>query len=292
MKILVIGASGLVGGHCYNVFKQNGWDVKGTHINYQTAYTSFFNPSDEDIDTNTILKDFDPNIIVHCGALTNVDYCETHEEESFHSTVESVNRLVAYCQQKDVHLVYISTDYVFDGVSGPYYEDAVVNPINVYGKHKYLAEQKVSTLKRHTIVRVTNVYGEEDRAKNFVERLVIWLTTGEEKKLNLPLDQFATPIYAGDIARMLLLLLQDGKRGIYHFGSTDYYTRVQLAEKVKSYYKENNYVKIVGVATAVLNQPAKRPLNGGLLNNKFSKEYPYFNFTSVDSYIIRKSVLK
>jgi dTDP-4-dehydrorhamnose reductase len=103
----------------------------------------------------------------------------------------------------------------------------------------------------------------------------------------MPHDQFATPVYAGDIARMLYLLLRDGKNGIYNLSSTDYYNRHQLAKKVKSYFPLNTSVQLKNVTTNELKQAAVRPLNGGLLNIKFTLEYPDFQFTNIDSFINR-----
>lgn len=286
MKVLIVGASGLVGSHCYNFFSSNGDETIGTHVNFSTPDTVYFNPSESQFEDNLNLLGFKPDVIVHCGALTNVDYCELNQDESYASTVQSVINLVGYCKENKSKLVYISTDYVFDGILGPYTEEADVNPINIYGKHKLLAEQYVSTLDDFIIARITNVYGEEARAKNFIERLLVWLSTNENKILNLPYDQFATPVYAGDLARMLYNLVRDGKCGIYHLSSSDYYTRYQLANKIKSYFLLNTSVQIVSVATVSLGQAARRPLYGGLLNIKFILEYPDFAFTNVDEYVL------
>jgi dTDP-4-dehydrorhamnose reductase len=285
MKVLIVGASGLVGSHCYQFFMSKGFECIGTHINYVTPNTVYFNPSSSDFDKNIQSLNFVPDIIVHCGALTNVDYCELHPEESYESTVLSAINLASYCKNSNCKLVYLSTDYVFDGLEGPYGEDSAVNPINVYGQHKLMAENYLRGLGNFIIARITNVYGEEARAKNFIERLLIWLQTNENKVISLPYDQFATPIYAGDIARMLFNLLIDNKFGIYHLSSTDYYTRYQLAAKIKASFTENVSVVITSNSTDSLKQPAKRPLRGGMLNNKFIMEYPEFMFTSVDTYI-------
>lgn len=286
MKILIVGASGLVGSHCVNALKNDSHEVIGTYLNFQTPETVYFDPlssSDKSLNINHIK----PEIIIHCGALTNVDYCENNEEESKIATVSSTEALVNYCKQNNVKLVYISTDYVFDGEQGPYQEEAITNPINVYGKHKLEAELLVKSLDKYLIIRVTNVYGEEERSKNFIARLAIWLKNNETKKLDLPIDQFATPVYAGDIARMLSRLISDYKTGIYNLSSTDYYDRYRLALKVKSYFPDNTSVSLNPVQTHNLNQAAKRPLNGGLLNIKFIQQYPDFEFSNVDSFMNR-----
>lgn len=284
MKILIIGASGLVGSHCTHVLKNEHHDVVGTHLNFQTPETVYYDPLSVS-EKNLQLDNVKPDVIIHCGALTNVDYCENNEKESEIATVLSTKVLVDYCNKNNAKLVYLSTDYVFDGEQGPYPESSPTNPINVYGKHKLEAELLVKSIDKYIIARITNVYGEEERSKNFIARLVIWLQQNEVKKLDLPIDQFATPVYAGDIARMLLCLIRDDKTGIYNLSSTDYYNRYHLALKVKSFFRDNTSVTLNPVQTAHLNQAAKRPLNGGLLNIKFIQQYPDFEFSNVDSFL-------
>lgn len=285
MKVAVIGASGLVGSHCMNIMSENGIEVLGTHFSFSTENTHYFNALEGNISEYFISKNFQPDLIIHCAALTNVDFCEKHPSESYEQTVAPTLNIVDYCNQFNIKIVYISTDYIFDGIDGPYSEMADVNPINIYGKHKLECELLVSTVKSNLILRITNVYGEEIRNKNFIARLIIQLINNEDKVLDLPKDQYATPIYAGDIAEMILILIKDNREGIYNLSSTDYYSRYQLAKKIKSYFLNNKSVLINPVETINTNQTAKRPLNGGLINNKFSNQYPYFQFTNVDSYI-------
>jgi len=287
MNIFVVGASGLVGSHCTKVFNSNNWLTLGTHLNYSTSETVHFDPLVDNLKDFFAFHNFVPDAIVHCAALTNVDFCENNVETSYNATVLSTTKIVEFCTKAEIPLAYISTDYVFDGKHGPYSEDASVNPLNVYGTHKLEAERLVSSLKRHLILRITNVYGEELRSKNFIARLMEDLVQQSEKTLNLPCDQFATPIYAGDIANMVFLLLRDQKNGLYHLGSTDYFSRYHLAIKVSTYFAKNKSVKFNPVQTINANQAAVRPLNGGLLNHKFLNEYPNFSPTNVDSYILK-----
>jgi len=287
MKIFIIGASGLVGSHCLSFFKSIGWEVLGTHLNFPTDDTEKFNFSSDDVEQ--FLKDFNfiPDAIVHCAALTNVDYCEHNIEESYSKTVFPTKKIVEYCQRNQTYLAYISTDYVFDGLKGPYTEEAPVNPLNIYGKHKLECEKEVSKLSNHLILRITNVYGEEERSKNFISRLVSDLQNGVQKSLNLPYDQFATPIYAGDIAKMIQRLIEDRKYGIYHLSGSDYYNRYQLAKKILSYFNDYKGLILNPIRTRNSDQVALRPLNGGLLNIKFINEYPEFTFENVDSFLLK-----
>lgn len=289
MKILIIGASGLVGGNCLKYFKEKGFEVLGTHFSFETEQTVFFDTLDIYNPKNKQIHDFKADVILNCGALTFVDYCEDHQEESYKLTVLSNKSVVDYAKENSAKYVYISTDYIFDGQSGPYLEDDKPNPISVYGKHKFEAEQYIyQQLENNCLVlRITNVYGDEIRNKNFIARIIEKAKNKEKISLKLPIDQYATPINAADIARALYLLLKDNHQGVFNISSTDYLNRCQLAERILSYFSDLD-VERDYVFTKELKQAADRPLQGGLKNLKFMSLYPDFNFTSVDNYLSSK----
>ncbi len=267
-----------------------GWEVVGTHLSYSTDATVFYNTLEPGHPDNFDVKAFAPDVIVHCGALTHVDYCESNPEESYEKTVQSTRNLIDLALACKAKFVFISTDYVFDGHNGPYREEASVNPLSVYGRHKLEAETlSLEALPDTLVLRVTNVYGDELRGKNFVARIVEQCREGKKLTLKLPYDQFANPTNAFDIARAMFVLLRDGKKGIYHIGGSDYMNRVELALRVISYFPGAAY-DLVPVSTAELQQPAARPLLGGFVKLKFASEYPDFLFGTVDSYL--QSLLK
>jgi dTDP-4-dehydrorhamnose reductase len=285
MKVFIAGASGLVGSNCLKHFTEQGWEVKGSHLSYALPETVYYNTLEPNHADNFDVVTYQPDVIVHCGALTHVDYCETHEEESYEKTVQSTINLIALSKQCNARFVFISTDYVFDGVNGPYREDAPVNPLGVYARHKLAAEQLSLKELQHTLVlRVTNIYGDEARGKNFVARIVDQCKNKQKLTLKLPYDQYASPTNAWDIARAMFVLLRDGKHGVYHIGGTDYMNRVELALRVLSYFPDAEY-DLIPMNTEELNQPANRPLLGGFVKAKFSSEYPDFLFGNIDSYM-------
>jgi dTDP-4-dehydrorhamnose reductase len=288
MKVFISGASGLVGGNCLKHFTEMGWEVVGSYFSFQTENTVFYDTLIPEHPGNFDVKEFAPDVIVHCGALTHVDYCEAHVEESYEKTVQSTINLIALAKECNSKMVYISTDYVFDGEHGPYREDAPVHPISVYAEHKLQAEQMVlKELPDALVLRVTNVYGDEVRGKNFVARIVDQCINKQKLTLKLPYDQYASPANAWDIARAMFVLLRDGKGGIYHIGGTDYVNRVELALRVLSYFPDAEY-ELIPISTADMKQPAARPLLGGFVKMKFSNEYPDFLFGNVDSYLQAK----
>lgn len=285
MRVFIIGASGLVGNNCMQYLRKNTQcDVVGSHYSFATIDTEYFNVFNPEAATFD-LDAFHPEVIIHTGALTHVDYCETHPDESFHNTVESTVSVLDLAGKYGALLVYISTDYVFDGSNGPYAEEDAVNPLSVYGRHKLQAENLIrAAMPEHLILRVTNVYGDEMRGKNFVAFLIREARKGEETVLRLPSDQYATPVNAWDIGRACSLLIQDGKRGLYHLSAGEYLSRVQVAEKVLQYFPDAR-LRIKAVTTKKLRQDAPRPLKGGLRNAKFLSEYPDFQFSTIDDYM-------
>lgn len=288
MKIFIAGASGLVGGNCLKHFRDQGHEVVGTHLSFGTADTVFYNTLEPAHPENFDVKAFGPDVIVHCGALTHVDYCEDHIEESYEKTVASTRALVDLSKACNARMVYISTDYVFDGTAGPYKEDGEIHPLNVYGRHKLEAEQMVlREIANSLVLRVTNVYGDEIRGKNFIARIINQCKEGQKLNLNLPKDQYASPVNAWDIARAMLVLLSDAHSGVFHIGSTDYMNRVELALRVLKYFPAAEY-ELKAIDTASLNQPAQRPLMGGFIKEKFSALYPEFLFGTVDEYVSGK----
>lgn len=285
MKVFIVGASGLVGSNCMQYFAAQGWDVKGSYFSYATEGTVFYNTLEPQHPENFEIKAWQPDVLVHCGALTHVDYCESNIEESYQKTVQSTINIIALAKESNARLVYISTDYVFDGKDGPYTEEAAINPLSVYARHKLEAEQLALAEVSNTLVlRVTNIYGHEARGKNFVSRIVQQCQEGQKLILKLPYDQFASPTNAMDIARAMFVLLRDAKSGIYHIGSTDYMNRVALALRVLQYFPKAEY-DLIPLSTAELNQPAARPLLGGFVTAKFSKEYPDFLFSNIDDFL-------
>lgn len=285
MKVFIVGASGLVGSNCMQHFAAQNWEVKGSYFSFPTEGTVFYNTLEPEHPDNFDIIAWQPDVLVHCGALTHVDYCEEHVDESYQKTVQSTINIIALAKQCKAKLVYISTDYVFDGKEGPYTEEAPLNPLSVYARHKLAAEQlALQELPDTLVLRVTNIYGHEVRGKNFVSRIVQQCKDKQKLTLKLPYDQFASPTNAFDIARAMFVLLQDQKKGIYHIGSTDYMNRVALALRVLKYFPNSEY-ELIPLSTAELNQPAARPLLGGFVTAKFSKEYPDFLFSNIDDFL-------
>ncbi|MBK7691720.1 MAG: SDR family oxidoreductase [Bacteroidetes bacterium] len=262
-----------------------GFEVVGSYFSFKTEGTFYFDTLNLSNPDNFDIRSFAPDVIIHCGALTHVDYCESHIEESFQKTVTSTRNLLQLATDIQAKFVYISTDYVFDGKAGPYHEEDCTQPLSVYAKHKLEAEQMVLLASpSHLVLRVTNVYGHEIRNKNFVSRIVSQCLAKESLSLNIPFDQYATPVNAMDVAKAMYLLLRDGHNGIFHIASTDFMNRVELSLRVLKYFPEATY-SLNPMSTERMQQPAARPLIGGLQKTKFSALYPEFLFSTVDDFV-------
>jgi dTDP-4-dehydrorhamnose reductase len=289
MKVLIIGASGLVGGNIFEYFSEvTNWELTGTYNSFPSDRLVYFDASDSS-NWSRIITDTSWDLIIHTGAMTHVDQCEVDPVRSEKLTVDSTHNLVNFSSKIASKFVYISTDYVFDGTSGPYSEGDNTNPLSVYGKHKLQSENIItSVLKDYLIIRITNVYGKEVRNKNLLSRIIQGVVTKNVGIYKMPFDQYSTPINAIDVARALLYLIKDDKKGLYHLASTDLVNRVQFLQKINFYIGKR--LTIVPVNSLDLNQSAKRPLRGGLLTGKFLSEYPNFEFSNMDSYL--KTILQ
>ena len=225
-------------------------------------------------DTATFLSRVAPSLVILASALTHVDYCEAHPEETHARNVTALEPIVAWCGGRGVPLVFFSTDYVFDGAAGPYDEDAPPRPINVYGRSKLEGERLVGTLPRHVVLRITNVFDVGHDTKNFLHRCVEHLR--DRRPLAVPGDQWATPTSAVWLAEQTLdlitrgaLLADPGPRTL-HVACDDLVSRLEFARRVAGRLGADASL-IEGRPTAALGQAAARPLRGGLRNDRLKR---------------------
>ena len=277
MNILVIGASGLVGSAIYK-FLINHYKVVGTYNKYKIKNFKHLDLTIS-IEKTNILNSIDWDVIVCCSALTDVDYCENYPNESYLHNVEAIKNLLNSNQKSKI--IYISTDYVFDGKKGPYSEKDLTNPISIYGKHKLIAENLImSHSDRNVVIRVTNVFGPEERNKNFLNRLLF--SNNFDKSL-VSSDQYATPIYSFDIAKLVKLIINTDGYGLYHLGGYEYVTRQDIIDLINNFSKKNILYETYTESNSV--QAARRPLLGGLRNLRIKNDFPEFKFMSLQMYL-------
>lgn len=237
MRVLVTGASGLLGAEVVERFRAANLEVVGTtrspHPLPSSPFTEERYGSAVSLDitrADAVRAVFDtvrPEIVVHCAALTNVDACEHQPQEAYRVNAFGAEVIASNCQRIGAVCVYISTDYVFDGSKRtPYHEYDAENPLSVYGRSKFAGEQAVRTLcPRHYIVRVAWLYGKQ--RKSFPQFVLEQARAGNSPPVIS--DQIGSPTYTADVADRLLQLIQTDCYGTYHLTNTEPVSRYEFA---------------------------------------------------------------
>ena len=259
MRTVVIGASGLVGGALRAVFP----DAIGTYFRSAVPGLEPLDITDAAA-VRAFVRTAAPTLILLPAAQPHVDRCETESAESERVNVEGTRNVAEAAAEAGARLVFFSTDYVFDGTAGPYPIDATPNPINVYGRHKLAAERIVGeTVPDHLIARACGVYGYQATGKNFVMALDRLARAGES--MRVPSDQWGTPTLADNMAAAVRELALSSHRGIVHPVGPDYLSRIDFARLAAEVFgHDTGFLR--PVTTPELNQPAARPLRGGVDN--------------------------
>ena len=272
LKIGVIGASGFVGGYARKSLRGNDIETIGTWYKHPEVGLVQLDVSDK-VACEMFLRKGKFDAVIVTAAQANVDWCENHAEESYYFNTLPMANLASIMNSSiefaSIHLIFVSTDYVFDGENGPYTEKDIPNPLNVYGAHKLEAEKHVLSV-GGTVVRTTWVYGYEKNPKNFVARLVQQLREGNTVKV--PVDQISSPTYVEDLAKGLVDIALSGLRGLYHV--SEVMSRYDFAQQIVQQFRLEP-VLIKPVYTADLGQVARRPLKSGLISIKNEKNFDY-----------------
>lgn len=254
MKILVTGCKGMLGRELVSVFSED-YTVRGIDVDEADI-------TDREKIIATI-ETIAPDLIIHTAAYTDVDGCEKNVGIAYRVNGVGTQNVAIACRQIDATLVYISTDFVFDGTKRePYLESDQSNPLNVYGKSKLRGERYVQTLlNKYFIVRTSWLFGGNGR--NFVETIL--RLAKEKDKLNIVDDQVGSPTYTKDLAYEIKRLIKANSYGIYHIsnnGSCSWYEFAKEIFKVTNL----NHIKVIPVKSAELNRPAPRPSYSVLKN--------------------------
>jgi dTDP-4-dehydrorhamnose reductase len=216
-----------------------------------------------------------PDFIIHTAAMTNVDACETDRINCKKINVDAVQNIANICDELKIHLIHVSTDFIFDGTSGPYDELAEPNPISYYGWSKMEAEKIVRQMNSPwAILRTVLVFGIIDNMSR--SNIVLWVKDSLEQKksINVVNDQWRTPTLAEDLAEGCLLAVLKNARGIYNISGKDFMNIYEIACKVAEHYQlDKSFIHATDSST--LNQPAKRPPKTGFIIEKAKKDLGY-----------------
>jgi dTDP-4-dehydrorhamnose reductase len=275
-KVLITGANGLVGQKILGqLILRDDFEIIASGLGvprlpalWCTGYRWISLDISHRIQVNEVLLHERPDFVIHAAAMTQVDQCEQNQELCWTVNVTAVSYLVEACKEISCHFIHLSTDFIFDGTSGPYSEDDLPNPVNFYGKSKLAAEKIIIDSEiRQTIIRTVLVYGlGHDLSRS---NLILWVKSSLEhgKKIKVVNDQWRTPTLAEDLAWGCIAIMDHGATGIFNISGECWLTPYDMALQVVDFFNLNKTL-IEEVSAATFVEPAKRPPKTGLVIEK------------------------
>lgn len=260
-KVLVTGVNGQLGHDVLLELESRGIACRGVDV--------------EDFDltdaaqTDRYIRTFQPTAVIHCAAYTNVNAAEENEQLCFAVNVEGTKNVALACEYLQCKLIYISSDYVFDGSGDvPKNTDDATAPLNVYGRSKLEGEKAARLNPKSFVVRTSWVYGVN--GNNFVKTM---LSLGKTKaEINVVADQIGSPTYTKDLAKLLVEMAASTKYGTYHATNEGFCSWAEFAAAIM---KESGLAcRVRPVDSSAYPSPVKRPLNSRL--SKISLDFASF----------------
>lgn len=273
MKILITGSNGLLGQKLSTLLQQQMnvdpiFSAKKP-LTYPISRGNFISLDVTDKEAvYRIVSEIKPNCIIHTAAMTQVDDCEMRKKECWLNNVSATEFLVEAAVQHGSHLVHVSTDFIFDGKTGPLDELAIPNPVNYYGESKLAAELAVqkSTVP-WSILRTVLVYGvAHDMSRS---NIVLWVKKSleERKPIKVVNDQWRTPTLAEDLAMGCWLAAQKKATGIFNVSGEEMMTPYQIAIRTARHFGLDESL-ISQTDSTQFRQPALRPMRTGFIIEK------------------------
>ena len=259
MKILVTGVKGQLGYDVVKELEKRGMEAIGVDIEEMDIT--------DEASVNQVIREANPDAVIHCAAYTAVDAAEENVDICRKVNADGPKNIAKVCKDLDIKMIYISTDYVFDGQgTRPWEPDDACGPVSVYGQTKYEGELAVKeTLDKYFIVRIAWVFG--INGKNFVKTML-----GLAEKydtLRVVNDQFGSPTYTYDLARLLVDMVQTEKYGIYHATNEGICSWYEFACAI---FKEAGVKMTVNPVTSEeYGAKANRPLNSRMSKEKLTE---------------------
>lgn len=266
-RLLITGVSGFLGWHLARA-AQATWRVEGTYHRHRPSLPGVTLHAIDLTDAEAMaswLRPLAPDAVIHTAALSQPNRCEQEPELSYAMNVEATRRLAQFCADSEtsrcanrqIPLVFTSTDQVFDGQTPPYSETSTPNPINVYGCHKVEAEALIQMLHPGAVIcRLPLLYGPASpTADCFVQEFLRTLRAGQP--LRLFTDEFRTPAYVEDVAVGLLLALENAT-GLLHLGGPERLSRYDFGLRLVEVFGLNPAL-VVPSKQADVTMAARRP---------------------------------
>ena len=280
--ILITGSNGLLGQKLVHQLQQNP--------NYQLIATSkgknrinlitdfIYEPLDitSISQVKAVFEKHQPDVLINTAAMTNVDACEEDKEGCWKMNVTAVDYLLEECEKYNTHFIHLSTDFVFDGETGPYSESDLPKPLSYYGESKFASEKvlQASKYKNWAIARTIIVYGVVEQMSR--SNIVLWAKGALEKgdPINVVDDQFRSPTLAVDLAKGCVVIADKQAKGVYHLSGKDLMSILELVNRVAEFFKLDKS-SISAIKSITLNQTAKRPPKTGFVLDKAIRELGY-----------------
>jgi dTDP-4-dehydrorhamnose reductase len=272
LRAVVIGGSGQIGGWLLRVLAERGHHAVGTYATVALPGLVKLDAAEQSAAAAWLTAQA-PQVVFYPAGFTWVDGCERDRARAYAANLEEPLNLARTAAALNAKFVYFSTDYVFDGVDGPYSESSPANPLSVYGQAKRDAEIALENElgEAQLTIRTSWVFGPERQGKNFAYQLA--RTLGASQPLVCPSDQISSPGYGPDVARAAVLLAEEKFSGLIHVVGPEVIDRVGFARAIASAFGFDPG-RIESRSTADLGQGAPRPLNGGLLTTRLDAWRP------------------
>jgi dTDP-4-dehydrorhamnose reductase len=283
MKILITGSNGLLAQHLIKLLIETtghtiiatGRGASRLPFEVSDLFDYFSLDITDGIAVNDFMLSHEPEVIIHAAAMTQPDECEQNEIACWNVNVTATRFLLDAAQKINARFIYISTDFVFDGVDGPYKETDTPGPVNYYGSSKLAAEKSVMQSRlQWAIVRTVLVYGNilVGNRSNVISWVRENLLNG--KAIKVVSDQQRTPTYVEDLAKGILLVIEKNATGIYHISGEEQMSPYDMAIATADYLQLDKSL-MTKVNAATFTQPAQRPLKTGFIIDKAKKELGY-----------------
>jgi dTDP-4-dehydrorhamnose reductase len=279
--ILITGSNGLLGQKLVDLLSHEeniqliATAKGGNRLPNQEGYVYQSLDITDSQQVNEIFATYKPQIVIHTAAMTNVDTCESDLEGCESLNVKAVEYIVEACEKQGSFLCHLSTDFIFDGASGPYDEEAIPNPISVYGESKLKAEKIIqASAIKWAIARTVLVFGiVQDMSRT---NIILWVKKSleEGKQINVVTDQFRTPTLAEDLAIGCWLIAQKEAEGIFNISGEELLTPYEMAIQTAEYFHLPKEL-IKPADSSTFTQPAKRPPRTGFILDKAKRVLGY-----------------
>lgn len=259
MKVLVTGVKGQLGYDVVNELKKRNHEAVGVDIEEMDIT--------DGESVNRVIREAAPDAVIHCAAYTAVDAAEDNADICRNVNARGTGNIARVCKDLDIPMMYISTDYVFDGQgTRPWEPDDHREPLNVYGQTKYEGELEVEeNLEKYFIVRIAWVFGVN--GKNFIKTM---LNLGKTRdKLNVVADQVGSPTYTFDLARLLVDMIETEKYGRYHATNEGLCSWYDFACEI--FKQAGMKVAVEPVTSDQFPVKAKRPMNSRMSKDKLKE---------------------